>query len=260
MSIKCDIKNFRIILMSKLFKNDLVLCMNNSGNINCHYVEKVKNFYNSSSGHLVFLTLFNYTHHAGNRLLVKTTCQNNETTQENVLLKPCVRDFRTTAYHNNSHITISCEHESFKMSDSGIRIVGLDDLAHCRWNKVNHTNDCFGEAQALENGFQLIIPYKADMNITCKIDEQSINIKVKERISSTASTTAVTMYPIDTTPKVTTNTIHTSTLKYTNVSTSPIILGIQKFTEVLTMSGVALFSLLLLIIIIVNIVFIFRKR
>ncbi|XP_062616437.1 uncharacterized protein LOC134278139 [Saccostrea cucullata] len=244
--MECHVNIVRINIVSRLSQNSLAECYNNSGNINCFNGNNVKSFYNGSSGLLVFITEFNHTHHAGYRLWVNATCHNQNNTKENVLLKPCVSGFRTSAYHNGSHVTITCEHDSFKMSEKGIRIVDKQDLAHCWWNIVNLTNHCFGEAEALENGLQLTRPYTAEMNISCKFDEQSTNIKAEELTSTTATTLTVThptntmttydttssTTPIPTSPKQTTT--RATTRRRTTASSSYVYAGSGKTNQIST--------------------------
>ncbi|XP_061190752.1 uncharacterized protein LOC133198769 [Saccostrea echinata] len=241
-SMECDAQTIRINIVSKLFQNELAHCENSSGIINCFPDDNVQSLYNYSSGVLVFITKFNHTHHAGYRLWVNASCYTQNDTKENVLLKPCVSGFRTSAYHNGSHVTISCEHESFKMSDKGIRVVGKEDLAHCWWNKEHLTNRCFGEAEALTNGFKLTTPYTAEMNISCKFDEQSIKIEAVEQTTTktttaltiTSPTTAETTYDTTsvTTPIITPPTTRATTNRRTTKSPSFVYGGSGKKNKI----------------------------
>ncbi|XP_062567229.1 uncharacterized protein LOC134229493 [Saccostrea cucullata] len=171
-SMRCDMKNLKINIVTDVLINCIFINNNKSF---CHTADSVHYNHDKDSRIFTIRTPFNHSIHAGHTLWINTTCQ-ERSLRERILLKPCLSGFRTTAYGNNTHVTISCEHASFRFSHKGMRIVGKEDLAHCRWNKENQTNHCFGDSEALVNGVRHTMPYNEGINITCKFDEQSVDI------------------------------------------------------------------------------------
>ncbi|XP_061170779.1 uncharacterized protein LOC133180252 [Saccostrea echinata] len=200
--IECEVENIKINIVSNSSHNDLMECRFVQDNLHCHHTD-ISTSHNYSNEILIIATAFNHTIHAGYPLWVNTTCRNNSTVKENILLKPCRSGFQTSAYVNNSNITISCEHKSFRMSAMGIRIVDKEDLAHCWWSKENQTTRCYiqeGLFEVLDNGVKYTTPYTQGMNITCLFDEQSVEILPQQQ------TTHSTKMPITTATRLTTTT------------------------------------------------------
>ncbi|XP_061190648.1 uncharacterized protein LOC133198613 [Saccostrea echinata] len=185
-SMMCNIKNLKINIVSDVLADCIFI---GNGRLLCHTADSVQYYHDNNRGILTFTTPFNHSIHAGYPLWVNTTCH-NISVHEKILLRPCLSEFRTMAYHNNTHVTILCEHASFRFSHKGIRIVSKEDLAHCRWHKENQTNHCYDDAEALANGAKYTTPYTQGMNITCKFDEQSIEITPKQQ--TTTKTTQMT--------------------------------------------------------------------
>lgn len=67
---------------------------------------------------LQFCMKFNQTKHSENEMVVKR----NEEDYMRRLLLPCQADFKAKAVHNKTHVTVTCEHDAFKLSNSGIKI------------------------------------------------------------------------------------------------------------------------------------------
>ncbi|XP_061190633.1 uncharacterized protein LOC133198580 [Saccostrea echinata] len=195
--MECDITNIKINIVSGLLAECMYI---NNDTLFCQTAESVQ-YHHNSSGVLTITTPFNHTIYAGNTLWVNSTCFNSSSVHENILLKPCLSGFHTMAYHNNTHVTISCEHTSFRFSNHGIRIVGENDLAHCSWNKGNQTNNCHGDAEALANGVKYTSLYTRGMNITCKFDGQSVDIAPQQQttMQTTNMTPSTTKTPLSST-------------------------------------------------------------
>ncbi|XP_062608688.1 uncharacterized protein LOC134270481 isoform X1 [Saccostrea cucullata] len=192
-TLECDIKN----IVFNILSYNLATCQYiNNYTLYCHTEDPVKYFHNKS-GILTITTPFNHTVHAGKTLWVNTTCVNSSDVQDNIILKPCLSEFQTMAYHNNTHVGISCEHASYRYSNTGIRLAvdNGNDLAHCSWNG---TNKCHGDAEALNNGLRYTALYTKGMNFTCKFDGQSVNFV--PQLLSTINTTPSSARPTSSTP------------------------------------------------------------
>ncbi|XP_062608686.1 uncharacterized protein LOC134270480 [Saccostrea cucullata] len=183
----CGIESSTIHIASIL----IGVCRHINGNLSC-FLDSMDYLYDNSSGSLTINTTFNHTIHAGYTFSTSITCFNGSSFRDEILLKPCLSGFNSTAYYNNTHVTISCEHTAFRFSTTGIRIVGDNDLEHCTWK--NQTNECHGDAKALPNGVKFTSLYTQkmkEMNITCKFDGLSVDIvpQLQSTVNTTPSTT-----------------------------------------------------------------------
>ncbi|XP_048751136.2 uncharacterized protein LOC125662816 isoform X2 [Ostrea edulis] len=148
--------------------------------------------YDKATQILTFTMTFNHTIHSGKYLLVKIICSNGTEKNEPYLLKPC--GFTAHAVHNDTHIKVSCEHDSFNYSSTGMTIKeknnkGEDNIyATCLMLRTILTVRCTHGATALSSGVEYTLPYTSGMVLMCELDRQVINVTVEQQTSTGAST------------------------------------------------------------------------
>eukprot|EP00105_Crassostrea_gigas_P016107 XP_011433362.2 PREDICTED: uncharacterized protein LOC105332451 [Crassostrea gigas] len=121
---------------------------------------------------LQFCMKFNQTKHSENKMVVKR----NEEIYLRILLLPCKDDFKASAVHNKTHVTVTCKHDAFKFSNSGIKIERENNIvAQCVWS-----GQCIG-AEAVASGIQLITEYDPKIKYSCAMDGQSVQINNTEQ-------------------------------------------------------------------------------
>lgn len=121
---------------------------------------------------LQFCMKFNQTKHSENKMVVKR----NEEIYLTILLLSCKDDFKASAVHNKTHVTVTCEHDAFKFSNSGIEIERESNIvAQCVWSR-----QCIG-AEAVASGIQFITEYDPKIKYSCAMDGQSVQINYTEQ-------------------------------------------------------------------------------
>lgn len=130
--------------------------------------------YKRETESLQFCMKFNRTKHSENEVVVKR----NGDDYRKISLLPCRAGFKVKAIHNKTHVTVTCEHDVFKLSNSGIKIERENNIvAQCKWNK-----GCIGaEVLALANGIQFITKYDPKIKYSCAMNGQSVQINDAEQ-------------------------------------------------------------------------------
>ncbi|XP_056004069.1 uncharacterized protein LOC130049884 isoform X2 [Ostrea edulis] len=178
-----DVKDVLINIVTKDDDNMLVHCSTINDALKCFGA-----VYNESSNIMTFSTKFNHTKHAGKTMWVNTTCVNGTVIKDPVLLKPCVSGFtKEGRHHNTSHVTILCEHSSFKASDTGIHVHYQNNTLATCWSQQHA---CTPGATGLTNGVQYTTPYKPGMKFSCSLDGQNIPISVHEQTTNNPGSTS----------------------------------------------------------------------
>ncbi|XP_056003382.1 uncharacterized protein LOC130046666 isoform X1 [Ostrea edulis] len=157
--------------------------------VQCFQTKCINGIYNEMTQILTFNMTFIHTMHAGKYLLVEINCSDGTEKNESYLLKPCVSGFRAHAVHNDTHIKVSCEHDSFNYSSTGMIIKGEENsYATCLRSTTTLTIWCTPGATALANGVEYTLQYTPGMVLMCELDGQVINVTVEQHTSKSPST------------------------------------------------------------------------
>ncbi|XP_022309403.2 uncharacterized protein LOC111115101 [Crassostrea virginica] len=93
--------------------------------------------------------------------------------------------FKVSAIHNQTYVTISCEHPSARLSNTGIFIQDQNRLAECRW--IGSQPSCNKGAIALPYGVQVTTKYNSLLKLKCGMDSLLVDVKITELIPSQSS-------------------------------------------------------------------------
>lgn len=145
--------------------NYLLQCWGSNDALQCTSGE-----WNAVNKTLLFTSTFNHTTHAGHRLRVNVMCNDNSTSSQHYLLKPCLSGFTGNATTNGTTVAVDCQHRflNFSTSEMSIDFTGEN-------NGTCSLSNCT-DVKRLPNGIRYVGEYKQGMAFFCLLDGASLEI------------------------------------------------------------------------------------
>lgn len=184
---------------------------------------------------LNFTFIFNHPIHAGRFLRIVGSC-NGTREKKDILLRPCVSGFSSSAaFYNSTTATLRCDHLNFNYSNTPMMIKerGGNDHGSCLRN-----NTCTPGCQRIADGLHCLVPYMSGRIYQCVLDGAVYNI--------TDVDTVPTALPDTTTQRTTTprtpGTSHRSTESSNGISTSLLSTSVNDKASIYMVFGLLVVS------------------
>lgn len=165
---------------------------------------------------------FNNTVYAGRYLRITVLCNDSKKVQD-ILLKPCVSGFTSSAaFYNTTTVSLRCDHLDFNYSNTPLRMIekGENDHGYCLRN-----NSCTPGCERLSNGMHCFVPYTSGIIYQCELGGAVYNITDEDTVptplpdtTTTTQRTTTTVRPTGTTTRRTTVRTHGTSHKTTKSS------------------------------------------
>lgn len=170
--------------------------------------EAMKGTHNAINDTLDITFTFNNTMYAGHYLRIIGYCYDKKDV-ENILLKPCVSGFTSSAaFYNTTTVTLRCDHLDFNYSKTPIMIKELGGNTHGSCLK---NNTCTPGCERISDGMHCLVPYTSDKIYQCVLDGAVYNITDIDTVPTPLPDTTTTTQRTTTTVR-TTGTSHRTTI------------------------------------------------